>query len=59
LARASRGGLGAVFLLARHLYWQGYVKSPADRKTGNVLSMLVMAGLLLANLAGMTSLANA
>ena len=50
---------GAVFLLARHLYWQGYVKSPADRKAGNVLSMLVMAGLLLANLAGMTSLANA
>lgn len=44
---------GAVFVLARHLYWKGYVKSPADRKAGNVLSMLVMAGLLLANLAGM------
>ena len=44
---------GAVFVLARHLYWKGYVKSPDDRKAGNVLSMLVMAGLLLANLAGM------
>lgn len=48
---------GAVFVVARHLYWKGYVKSPADRKAGNVLSMLVMAGLLLANLAGMASLA--
>jgi uncharacterized membrane protein len=43
---------GAVFLLARHLYWRGYVKSPADRKAGNVLSMAVMAGLLLATLTG-------
>jgi glutathione S-transferase len=46
---------GAVFVLARHLYWKGYVKSPAERKAGNVLSMGVMAGLLLANVAGMTS----
>ena len=44
---------GAVFVLARHLYWKGYVKSPAERKAGNVLSMVVMAGLLLANLAGL------
>jgi glutathione S-transferase len=43
---------GAVFLLARHSYWKGYVRSPGDRKTGNVLTMLVMAGLLLANLVG-------
>jgi uncharacterized membrane protein YecN with MAPEG domain len=44
---------GALFLVARTLYWKGYVKSPADRKMGNILTMLVMAGLLVANLAGM------
>jgi hypothetical protein len=45
---------GVLFLLARYLYWKGYVKSPDGRKAGNVLSMVVMGGLLLANLVGLT-----
>jgi len=44
---------GGLFLIARFVYWKGYVKSPVDRKMGNILTMLVMAGLLVANLAGM------
>jgi glutathione S-transferase len=43
---------GSLFLVARFQYWKGYVKGPADRKTGNILTMVVIAVLLVANLAG-------
>lgn len=46
-------GLGVVFLIGRMLYWKGYVKSPAGRSFGNVVTMLSIAALLLATLAGL------
>ncbi len=44
---------GVVFLLGRVLYWKGYVKSPADRLLGNIVTMLSIVALLLATLAGL------
>ena len=44
---------GVVFLVGRMLYWKGYVKSPADRTLGNIVTMLSIASLLLATLAGL------
>ncbi len=45
--------VGAVFLVGRTLYWKGYVKSPEARKLGNIVSMLPIGVLLLANLVGL------
>jgi glutathione S-transferase len=50
-------GLGAVFLAGRMLYWKGYVKSPESRSMGNVVTMLAIAGLLIATLAGLVKVA--
>ncbi len=44
---------GALFLVARVLYWRGYVRSPERRKVGNILTVVAIALLLLANLAGL------
>jgi glutathione S-transferase len=46
-------GAGALFLLGRVLYWRGYVRAPQNRGLGNVLSMVSIALLLLATLAGL------
>jgi glutathione S-transferase len=45
--------VGAVFLVGRMLYWKGYVKSPEARSLGNIVTMLAMGVLLLANLGGL------
>lgn len=45
-------GIGSVFLLARVLYWRGYVMHPEKRKAGNILTMLTLGVLLVATLAG-------
>lgn len=52
-APAWVAGVGAVFLLGRLLYWKGYVKSPEARSFGNIVTMLAMGVLLLANLGGL------
>jgi glutathione S-transferase len=44
---------GALFLVGRMLYWRGYVRSPEQRGLGNVLTVVSIAFLLLANLAGL------
>jgi glutathione S-transferase len=45
--------VGVVFLLGRMLYWKGYVKSPEARSWGNIVTMLPIGALLLANLVGL------
>jgi glutathione S-transferase len=45
--------VGAVFLVGRMLYWKGYVKSPEARSLGNIVSMLPIGVLLVANLVGL------
>lgn len=45
-------GLGVVYLFGRLLYWRSYVRDPARRGTGFVLSMLPTAGLAVLALAG-------
>jgi glutathione S-transferase len=52
-APAWVAAVGAVFLLGRMLYWKGYVKNPEARKLGNIVSMLPIGVLLLANLVGL------
>jgi glutathione S-transferase len=44
---------GVIFLVGRMLYWKGYVKSPEARKTGNIVTMLPIGILSLANLVGL------
>ena len=46
-------GVGVVFLVARMLYWRGYVKHPDQRMLGNVLSMIPIGIFLLATLVGL------
>ncbi len=46
-------GLGVLFLVGRLLYWRGYVQAPAKRKLGNILTMMSIAGLLVASIAGL------
>lgn len=45
-------GLGAVYLIGRHIYWRAYVSNPATRGTGFMLSMLPTLALLLLALVG-------
>jgi glutathione S-transferase len=52
-ASAWVAAVGAVFLLGRMLYWKGYVKNPEARQLGNIVSMLPIGVLLLANLVGL------
>lgn len=44
--------LGVVYLVGRFLYWRAYVRDPAGRGLGFVLSMLPAVGLALLALAG-------
>jgi glutathione S-transferase len=43
---------GVFFLVGRFIYWRAYVKDPASRQPGNILSMLAIAVLLLATVMG-------
>lgn len=45
--------VGVVILVGRMLYWKGYVKSPEGRSLGNIVSMLPIGALLVANLVGL------
>jgi glutathione S-transferase len=45
-------GLGAVYLIGRHLYWRAYVSDPSKRGMGFMLSMLPTLGLLVLALVG-------
>lgn len=45
-------GVGALFLLGRHLYWRAYVRDPASRSLGFALSFGAVAVLLVATLVG-------
>jgi glutathione S-transferase len=45
--------VGVIFLVGRMLYWKGYVKSPEARSMGNIVTMLPIGVLLLANLVGL------
>ena len=46
------GGLGAIYVIGRFLYWRAYVASPASRGLGFMLSMLPTAALLALALVG-------
>ena len=37
---------GLLFIVSRFVYWRGYVRDPASRMRGNMLTMLSIAGLL-------------
>ena len=45
-------GLGAVYLIGRHLYWRAYVAAPETRSLGFALSILPTIALVLAALLG-------
>jgi glutathione S-transferase len=45
-------GLGAVYLIGRHLYWRAYVTDPSKRGLGFMLSMFATLFLLLLALVG-------
>ncbi len=45
--------VGVFFLIGRFMYWRAYVKHPDLRQPGNIVSMLSIAVLLLATLAGL------
>ncbi len=45
-------GLGAIYLVGRHLYWRAYVSDPSKRGLGFMLSMLPTLILLVMTLAG-------
>ncbi|MBV8124124.1 MAG: MAPEG family protein [Burkholderiaceae bacterium] len=47
------GAVGAVYLLGRVLYARSYIKDPASRSMGYLLSMLPTLALLLAALGGL------
>ena len=49
---AWMAGIGAVYLIGRILYLQGYVRDPKARSIGFGLSILPIAALMLAALAG-------
>lgn len=44
--------IGSVYLVGRIVYWRAYVKDPATRTLGNVMSMVPIGLLLLATAAG-------
>ncbi len=45
-------GVGAVYLIGRHLYWRAYVSDPSKRGTGFMLTMLPTLLLVLLALGG-------
>lgn len=45
-------GVGAIYLVGRHLYWRAYVTDPSKRGIGFMLSMVPTLMLLLLALAG-------
>jgi hypothetical protein len=45
-------GMGAVYVIGRHLYWRAYVSAPETRGLGFGLSILPVIGLALMALAG-------
>jgi glutathione S-transferase len=45
-------GAGLVYLVGRLLYWRSYMRNPASRELGFVLTLVPSLGLLLAGLAG-------
>lgn len=45
-------GLGAIYLVGRHLYWRAYVSDPSKRGLGFMLSMLPTLILLVMTFAG-------
>jgi glutathione S-transferase len=45
-------GLGACYVIGRHLYWRAYVNNPTKRGLGFMMSMLPTLFLLLLALAG-------
>jgi glutathione S-transferase len=46
-------GLGAVFLISRHVYWQRYAQDPSKRSAGNAMTMVSIAALLVMVLVGL------
>jgi len=45
-------GLGAVYIIGRHIYWRAYVNDPATRSLGFLLSILPVILLLILALGG-------
>jgi uncharacterized MAPEG superfamily protein len=45
-------GVGAIYLIGRHLYWRAYVSDPSKRGTGFMLTMLPTLLLVLLALGG-------
>ena len=45
-------GLGAVYIIGRHIYWRAYVSDPSKRGIGFMLSMLPTLFLLVLALVG-------
>lgn len=44
---------GLLFIAGRFAYWRGYVREPAARKGGNIMSMIAIALLLVLNIIGL------
>jgi glutathione S-transferase len=45
--------VGILFFAGRLAYWRGYVREPAARKAGNIMSMITIAALLVLNIVGL------
>jgi glutathione S-transferase len=45
-------GIGAIYVLGRHLYWRAYVSDPTKRGTGFMLSMIPTSFLIILALVG-------
>jgi glutathione S-transferase len=48
-------GIGALYVVGRHVYWRAYVNNPAKRAIGFALSMLPTGVLLLLTVVGIGS----
>lgn len=49
------GGIGAVYLIGRTLYWRAYTTQPSSRGLGFMLSLLPIAALLILTFIGVLS----
>ncbi|RYH28730.1 MAG: MAPEG family protein [Alcaligenaceae bacterium] len=49
----AAAAIGVLFIFSRHLYWRGYVRDPARRRLGNVMTMFAIAVLLVMVLLGL------
>jgi glutathione S-transferase len=45
-------GLGAVYIIGRHIYWRAYISDPSKRRAGFMLSMFPTLFLLILALVG-------